>query len=57
VRDGRIVRDHAVANRRRAADDLRGLDEGGVERESEEKMGVPLHSPSPLSTATLESAA
>ena len=31
VRDGRIVRDHAVANRRRAADDLRGLDEGGLE--------------------------
>jgi len=27
VRDGRIVRDHAVANRHRAADDLRALDE------------------------------
>jgi putative ABC transport system ATP-binding protein len=26
VRDGRIVRDHAVANRHRAADDLRALD-------------------------------
>ena len=26
VRDGRIVRDHAVADRRRAADDLRELD-------------------------------
>jgi energy-coupling factor transporter ATP-binding protein EcfA2 len=29
VRDGRIVRDHPVANRRRAADDLRALDEAG----------------------------
>jgi putative ABC transport system ATP-binding protein len=32
VRDGRIVRDHAVANRRRAAEDLRALDEVGGER-------------------------
>jgi putative ABC transport system ATP-binding protein len=31
VRDGRIVRDHPVANRRRAAEDLRALDEGGGE--------------------------
>jgi putative ABC transport system ATP-binding protein len=29
VRDGRIVRDHPVANRRRAADDLRALDDAG----------------------------
>jgi putative ABC transport system ATP-binding protein len=31
VRDGRIVRDHPVANRHRAADDLRALDEPGQE--------------------------
>jgi putative ABC transport system ATP-binding protein len=57
VRDGRLVRDHAVANRRRAAEDLGALDEGAVGSESGETMGAPLHSPSPLSTATLESAA
>jgi putative ABC transport system ATP-binding protein len=32
VRDGRIVRDHPVANRHRAAEDLRALDEVGGER-------------------------
>ncbi len=32
VRDGRIVRDHPVTNRHRAADDLRALDEGGGQR-------------------------
>ncbi len=32
VRDGRIVRDHPVAGRHRAADDLRALDEDGGQR-------------------------
>jgi putative ABC transport system ATP-binding protein len=59
VRDGRIVRDHPVTNRHRAADDLRALDGGGVERESGEGNDALLapHSPSSLTTPSLESAA
>ncbi|MDQ3997804.1 MAG: ABC transporter ATP-binding protein [Gemmatimonadota bacterium] len=45
VRDGRIVRDHPVENRRRAADDLLASGEG-------EEEGEPSPSRSPLSTAT-----
>jgi putative ABC transport system ATP-binding protein len=36
VRDGRIVRDHPVGNRRRAADDLLARDEGRGMREDDE---------------------
>ncbi len=53
VRDGRIVRDHPVATRHRAADDLRVLDdEGGVNSESGEADPLSSRSPSPRSTAT-----
>jgi putative ABC transport system ATP-binding protein len=55
VRDGRIVRDHPVTNRRRAAEDLRALDdEGGVvSGEGEEELS-PRHSS--LVPATMEAA-
>jgi putative ABC transport system ATP-binding protein len=57
VRDGRIVRDHSVDSRHRAADDLRALDDGGgVERESGEEDPFSLHSRSPLPLASMESA-
>ncbi len=53
VRDGRIVRDHPVTNRHRAADDLHALDnEEGVERGSGEGDALSPHSPSALATAT-----
>jgi putative ABC transport system ATP-binding protein len=56
VRDGRIVRDHLVANRHRALEDLR--EEGGKGRgegrESEDASLTP--HPSPLTPASLEAA-
>jgi putative ABC transport system ATP-binding protein len=56
VRDGRIVRDHLVANRHRALEDLReeGGERRGEGRESEDASLTP--HPSPLTPASLEAA-
>jgi putative ABC transport system ATP-binding protein len=60
VRDGRIVRDHPVAGRRRAAEDLQAREEGmgkgeeGRERDAEEEGLFPL--PSSPFPATSEAA-